>query len=122
MSHPNVKIVGPDAWDNADDLVQFRQVTTQASKFFVCVGSNTGAVDQWIFLFDSASTPAPGAKPKNAVKVLAGQWFSIDYAPYGRKMKNGIFIANSTSATGYTAGAADCFIDTGYRKELYDTP
>ncbi len=110
----NVRIVGPEHWDNAVALTAGRVVAAFPAVFYVAVGSNDGP-DQWIQLFDKASAPSAGAVPIMQMKVSAGMPFYFDYPPYGRRMSLGIWVGNSTTASLYTAGAANLILDVGYR-------
>lgn len=109
----NVKVIGADQVDNAKALVSSRLIAG-ACRFYSVTVFNTGP-DQYIQLFDSAAAAAGGSVPLMQVKVPADTLGYIDYQD-GRPMGAGIFIGNSTTSGTYTAGAANCLIDTLYRK------
>lgn len=83
--------------------------------FFVS-GISTRTSAQYIWIYDGIAAPASGATPNGPViYVPAGPVnFSAAYGLTGRRFFAGIYVANSTSATAFTAGSADTLLDVQY--------
>jgi hypothetical protein len=68
-----------------------------------------GGPDQWIHIFDSATAPAGGSKPRIKIKAAAGLNFGLGMGNFQNWMfENGIYICNSTTKDTLTLGAANC--------------
>jgi hypothetical protein len=91
-------------------------VIAGASQLWGCSVTNTNAADQYLFFFDGASVPGSGAAPGGpaGIKVATGETLFLLWLP-PRQFSAGIVVANSTSQTSFTAGAADCWFDVQYR-------
>lgn len=112
MGRNAIRIEGPNDTDNGLALTASRQVTVRPARLFEVTFFNTGP-DQYFQIFDLAAAPVGGTVPKLQVKILADQHGSITF-PAGKLFKKGIFVGNSTSSATYTAGAANCLIDTDF--------
>ena len=78
------------------------------------VFNNSGSA-QNIQLFDSGSeVPADGAVPVANFPVAAGTELAVYYGEAGRLCKNGLSLANSSTASTKTIGSADCLFDIQY--------
>ena len=76
---------------------------------------STNAGTQFVFVFDGPAVPASGTPPAGPVfAVSASGSASFLWLP-PRTFNAGIVIANSTSATSFATGAADCWFDVQYR-------
>lgn len=85
-----------------------------ASLLFGFTVKNTNAAAQFLWVFDAASLPANGTAPSGPIFDLgAGTGGSGLFLP-PRTFFAGIVLANSTSATTFTTGAADCWFDVQY--------
>jgi hypothetical protein len=86
-----------------------------ASQLYGCTVTNTNASTQYLFFFDGRSVPGSGASPSGpgGIKIAAGDTLYLLWLP-PRQFFAGIVIANSSSATSFTAGAADCWFDVQY--------
>jgi len=76
---------------------------------FTVFSSNVAA--QFIQVFDDDALPANGAVPLFPLPIAASNFVSAYFGSRGRRFDRGIVIANSTTATTLTAGAADCLFD-----------
>lgn len=76
--------------------------------------NNTNAAAQFIQLHDSPTIPATGAVPSVVFTVSGSADKIVTYVLPGRFFKQGIVIANSSTAATLTAGSADCFFDVQY--------
>lgn len=76
---------------------------------------STKGVAQFVLLFDttSAAVPANGATPVAAFTVAASGNLPVTWVP-GRWFEQGIWVANSSTSSTLTLGAADCFFDCQY--------
>lgn len=83
--------------------------------FFVS-GVSQRASAQYIWLVDGIAAPTANAVPNGPViYVPTGPInFSAAYGLTGRRFFAGLFLANSTSDTAYTAGSADTLFDVQY--------
>ena len=75
---------------------------------------STNGSTQYVWLFDLAGVPASGqagGMPVAAVGTLGS--VSLDWVK-PRIMNTGIVLANSSSASTFTAGSADCWFDVQY--------
>lgn len=77
-------------------------------------GYSSKASDQFIMVFDSATTPSPGASPVSFIRVPSLNNFSGYFGEFGRSFTRGIVLANSTTDPLLTIGAADCWFDVNY--------
>lgn len=69
---------------------------------------------QFIQIFDGGKVPANAAVPRAVYDIAAASTLGVTYSTIGRRFWTGIIIVNSTTATTYTAGSADCFFDVQY--------
>jgi len=80
-----------------------------------CFFSNRSTT-QYILIFDSASQPAANTAPTLApLPMSPGQTACLEFGVYGMVFSNGIYIANSTSATAYVNGTSDTWINVRYQ-------
>ena len=75
---------------------------------------STNGSTQYIFVFDLGAVPANGTPPVGPVLAVGASGSSAFLYMPPRVMQTGIVVANSTSATSFTAGAADCWFDVQY--------
>ena len=75
---------------------------------------NTNAAAQFIQLHDARTLPANGAVPASAFTVPGSSNLVISYVMPGRKFFSGIVIANSSTSSTLTVGAADCYFDAQF--------
>ena len=81
---------------------------------------SSNVATQYIFVFDRGAVPANGTPPFGPVIAVGTLGSSMLEYRWPRKMLTGIVVANSTSATSFTAGAADCWFDIQYAVEYPD--
>ena len=75
---------------------------------------SSNVATQYIFVFDLGAVPENATPPFGPVLAVGTNGsVQLDYNR-PRLMQTGIVIANSTSATSFTAGAADCWFDVQY--------
>lgn len=77
-------------------------------------GYNSLASSQWIQIYDATALPADGAIPDFILAVPGSSNFSVDFGIFGRPMRNGIFVGNSTTGPTKTIGAANCWFDARF--------
>lgn len=75
---------------------------------------STNAAAQWVYVFDAVSAPANGTVPVYALAIGATSDREVAYLP-PREFLQGIVLANSTSGSTFTAGAADCAFDVQFQ-------
>ena len=72
---------------------------------------------QFVLLFDNGyEVPPNGSVPVVAYPVGADQEVAVYYGEAGRLCRGGLSIANSSTDTTLTAGAADCLFDIQYAR------
>ena len=76
---------------------------------------NTGLVDQYFQIHDSATLPADTAVPSIPLPVYAGSSAQIDFGQYGYPCAAGIVVCNSTAIATKVIGAADCWFVATYK-------
>jgi len=76
--------------------------------------SNTNVAAQFIWIFDAHDVGSLPSTPCYWVAVAGSGDREISYLP-PREFNTGIVLANSTSATTFTAGVADCFFDVQFQ-------
>lgn len=69
---------------------------------------------QWLHVFDANIVPGTGAVPLFAWNVAANSGVGFAFPPQGRQFQTGLVLANSTTETTFTAGAANCFFDVQF--------
>src|SRR5213079_79595 len=91
-------------------------VIAGVSQLYGCTITNTNGSTQYFFWFDGGRVPGSGAAPGGpaGIAIAGGQTLSFLWLP-PRQFFAGIVIANSSSATSFAAGAADCWFDVQYR-------
>ena len=90
-------------------------VIAGASQLYGFTVFSTNAGSQFIWLFDRSSVPANGTTGGMPIcSVAASASSPLLWIP-ARSFFAGIVLANSTSATSFTAGASDCWFDVQYR-------
>ncbi len=93
-----------------------RIIKGSAGVLFAITGYNSSALDQFIQLHDSNSTPADTAVPVVTFLVRAGRNFSLSFGgKFGRFFSTGIVICNSSTGPTKTIGSADCWFDAQYK-------
>lgn len=91
-----------------------RQVKAGPGLLFGFSVYSSNAAAQFIQVFDKHDAPATGDVPVAVFSVATVSHLAISYIFPGRFCDSGIWVANSTTAPTYTAGAADCFFDVQY--------
>lgn len=82
---------------------------------------NSNGAAQNIQLFDDGyNVPADGNVPPANFPVAAKTDLSVYYGEAGRLCRGGLTLANSTTDTTKTAGAADCLFDIQYARKCED--
>lgn len=101
---------------NAGAFVTGVLVKSGGCTCFSVSGISNRASAQYIWLYDGIVAPAANAAPNGPViYVPTGPInYSISFSSVGRRFFTGLYIANSTSATAFTAGSADTAIDAQY--------
>lgn len=77
-------------------------------------GFNSLASAQWIQIFDASALPADGAVPDFIMYVPPTSNFSADFGLFGRPMRNGIILCNSTTGPTKTIGSTNCWFDARF--------
>ena len=97
-------------------LVQGVLIASGGATCFFVSGISTRVSAQYIWIYDGIAAPASNAAPNGPViYVPAGPInFSAAWGLTGRRFFAGVYVANSTSATAYTAGSADTVFDVQY--------
>lgn len=72
------------------------------------------ASSQFILLFDSETAPGSGAVPVAVFTVAATSNLGVYFGSVGRAHTQGIYLANSSTASTLTAGSSDCWFDVQY--------
>jgi hypothetical protein len=99
---------------NSTQLESVRVVKSGAGMLFGFHAYSNNAGAQFIQIFDTVS-PTPATSQLVAQwKLAATSQVDVSYIFPGRFFRQGIVIANSTTAGTYTAGAADTWIDAQY--------
>lgn len=76
---------------------------------------NTNGAAQFIQVHDTAGiVPANGAVPVASFTVAASANLALSWIFPGRFFRQGMTLANSSTAATLTIGAADCFFDAQY--------
>jgi len=112
-----VNIKGPDL--NKDSVVATNGmvITTNMAKAFSITAQNSSGGDLWLLVFDRSTNAIPpnGSVPTLApLKVLAGTTGFWDWNASGRRFRNGIIVANSTTDRALTNSAANFWISVSY--------
>lgn len=89
-------------------------VLPNAQWLFGATVKNTNVAAQFLFVFDAPSVPANGTAPTGPVFDLAAALGGGFEYLRPRHFFSGIVLANSSSATSFTAGLADCWFDVQY--------
>ena len=76
---------------------------------------NSNAADQFLCVFEGGSLPASGTVPLFTIALPTKQAAGVAFTPNGRFCENGLVLANSSTDTSLTAGAADCLFDVQLR-------
>lgn len=97
----------------SDGLKKSLQIKAAPGALYSITGYNTGPA-QYIAIYDKATTPTVGDKPKLLVKVATETSFYWDFTQIARQFTAGIFIGNTSTAASFTAGADDCLFDAMY--------
>lgn len=90
-----------------------RSVAT-ARTLFSITGYNSLGASQYIQIFDAAAPPGAGTVPLAVLKASPNFPFAFDFGSRGIALTNGISVCNSSTATTYTAGLADCLYMIAY--------
>lgn len=91
------------------------QVATTRKVLLGLIGYNAKTSDQFIQVFNSASTPADGAAPDFMLPVKASSGFTLDLGFHGIDCSAGIYICNSSTQQTKTIGSADCWFNAQIR-------
>ncbi len=102
----------PQLKSNSTAAEEARLVAGALRLFSVTV-TNTGAVNQYLQIFDAAVAPADGSVPLVSVPVSAGQVQFYDVAK-GLPMIDGIYACVSTTQGTKTLGASDSLFVIAY--------
>lgn len=76
---------------------------------------NANAAARWLQVFDAAALPADNAIPLLTFPVAIAGTYTLNLAPLGLPMRNGIIVCNSTTGPTKTIGAADSLFTVGYQ-------
>lgn len=88
-------------------------VKAAPGKLFSAIISNTGP-DQYVQVFDRATSPLSGSVPMFFQVVPAGSTCFVDVS-HGLPFVTGICLVNSTTASTYTLGSSDCLFQASYK-------
>ena len=75
---------------------------------------NSNAAAQFLAVFDASAVPATGAVPLFFAALPAHSPIGFDWTPRGRQFQTGLVLANSSTDTSLTIGAADCLFDVQF--------
>lgn len=88
--------------------------TTPDRRVSKIIVHNSKATEQHILVFDRATAPTNGAVPVWTAPVPGSSNLVIDFTAYGRRFANGVVVANSSTGSTLTLGAADCWFDVTF--------
>ena len=113
LSPPNSTTVAPaNSTSTAEEAS--RIIKASAGVLYGLTVYNNNAATRYIQLYNSASLPADAVVPAVTIEVAAQSSRSIDWGVYGRAFTAGIVVANSSTDTTKTIGAADSLFDAQY--------
>ncbi len=91
-----------------------RIVKTKPGTLYGFSGYNSKTSTQFILVYDANALPAEGVVPVIVLAAAASSPFAFDLGVYGRVMKYGIVLSNSSTGPTKTIGSADCWFDVQY--------
>lgn len=113
LSPPNSTTVAPaNSTSTAEEAS--RIIKASAGVLYGLTVYNNNAATRYIQLYNSATLPADAVVPVLTFEVAAQTSRSIDFGGYGRGFTTGIVVANSSTDTTKTIGAADSLFDAQY--------
>lgn len=99
-----------------------RTVFAGQGRLYGIAGYSSNASGQYILVFDSDKAPAAGAIPVlPPISLTAAANFFVYYGSSGRWFQRGCWLANSSTPTSLTAGAADTWFDAQF-VPVYGSP
>ena len=95
--------------------VEAAAVIAGASQLYGFTVFSTNIATQFLWLFDGRAVPANGTTGGMPLVAITASTASPFLWLPPRSFYAGIVLANSSSATTFTAGVADCWFDVQYR-------
>lgn len=102
-------------WDDSAALEASSVVKASPGNAYVAFGFNNNVATRYFHVYNSTTVPADGTAPIICFPVPGSSSFSIDLRAYGKYFSTGMAWANSTTAATKTVGAADFWVNFGYK-------